>query len=529
MRTFPLTSMLPVLSACAGLCLAAVADAKEVTSNGLGGGRWSDTNTWRGGVVPTAEDDAVIGARDTVLFDRDDSETPTCKQLILDPNSNLAFQSGLGRRTLTVNGPIEAFGSIKMHAAAAADEMEIRLASVVATERVIKLSRGASFLVLGRPDLPDGKRNAAITVSAPPVNKIISTGALTAVAKTAIDLQNARVENMVISVNGIDNTGAKPNERCNFTGNRFTGFTTLGLGTCDTPVIVKNEFEAQKGAMIRPSALAIYSCPLADIRGNRIVGAFAIGINILSTECSATDNSVDDCPQGIVWHTGSVMLKHNTIRNCKTGLVLRTVTGSAEDTFIDGGDLPVSVASAKVQLTSVVITNPPKTPLMEMARSSVGLLNCNIRPEQIKSLREDALPRIVSESDPAVETLEFLVVGLKGNVPPRTQVEVVTTHPATPRAPGAADLNIRNSPSPVRAGGMTALPQSLTPLIVKSWMMDEESKVVPAPEYTLNVIEAPAEAGAKPKILKSVKLKPDATWFRAQPNDPKPTLEVQLP
>lgn len=123
----------------------------------LGGGRWSEASTWRGGAVPAAEDDAVIAARDTVLFDRDDIETPTCKQLILDPNSNLAFQSGLGKRTLTVNGPIEAFGSLKMHAAAASDAMEIRLASTVAAERVIKLARGGALLVLGRAGLPDGE------------------------------------------------------------------------------------------------------------------------------------------------------------------------------------------------------------------------------------------------------------------------------------------------------------------------------------------------------------------------------------
>ena len=55
--------------------------------------------------------------------------------------------------------------------------------------------------------------------------------------------------------------------------------------------------------------------------------------------------------------------------------------------------------------------------------------------------------------------------------------------------------------------------------------MDEESKVVPAPEYTLNVLEPGSEPGAKPRILKSVKVKPDETWFRAKPNEPKPTVE----
>ena len=506
-----------------------VAHAKEIHSNGLGGGRWSEASTWRGGAVPTAEDDAVVATRDTVLFDRDDVDTPTCKQLILDPGSNFAFQSGLGRRTLTVNGPIEAFGSLKMHAAAASDSMEIRLASTVAAERVIKLARGGALLVLGRPGLADGKRNATISVSAPPVAKVIATGELTAATRTMIDLQNAHVDNIAISVSMIDNTGAKPNERCQFSGNRFTGFSTLSLASCDTPVVVRNDFEAQKAAMVRPACIAVSSCPLADIRDNRIIGAYAIGISMNVSEGSVTGNTVENCAQGIVWHTGPAMLKQNTIRKCKTGLSLRTVTGSAEDTFIDDCELPVSTASAKVQLTTVVITNPPKTPLIEMTASSVGLLNCNIQPEQIRAVRDGTLPRIVKGADPVVETLEFLVVGLKGKFAPRTQIEVLTSNPATPLAPGAADLNIRNSPALVRADGLTALPQTLTPLIVKSWNMDEDSKVVPAPEYTLNVLETSAEPGAMPRIVKTLKLKPDETWFRAKPNDPKPTLEIQLP
>ena len=124
--------------------------------------------------------------------------------------------------------------------------------------------------------------------------------------------------------------------------------------------------------------------------------------------------------------------------------------------------------------------------------------------------------------------MAFLVVRLKGTVPPRTQIELLTINPTAPRAPGAADLNIRNSPSPVRADGLTPLPQSLTPLIVKSWRLDEQNRVVPAPEYTLNVL-APAESGAKPRLVKSLKLKPDEKWFRAKPNEPTATVEVSLP
>lgn len=523
MNMRPFTSLL--LLGCATL-----ASAKEITSNGLGGGRWSDTTTWRGGAVPGAEDEVVVGARDTVVFDRNDTEGATCKQLILDPNSNFAFQSGLGKRTLTVNGSIEAFGSIKMHAAAKTDEMEIRLAGATDAERVIKLGRGAALLLLGRPDLPNGKRNVSITVTAPPVSKGVPAQAdITAGDRVMLDLQYAQLDNVAIGATGIDNTGAQPNERCNFVGNLFTGYARLALATCDTPIISRNEFQGQKGATIRPSGIVVSSCPLAEIKGNHLTGAYAIGINVMSSEGSVSDNTVEGAIQGIVWHTGAAMLKHNTLRGCKTGLSLRTTTGSAEDTTLDNCDLPLNVAAAKVQLTTVVITNPPKTALMESVSSSVGLLNCNIKPEQMKSVRDAALPRIVGSEDPAVETLAFLVVGLKGTVPRNAQVQVVTSAPAKPIAPGAMDMNVRNSPARVRVDGSTPLPQSLTPLIVKAWMMDDDGKVAPAPEYTINVLEPAAETGAKPRILKTVKVKPDETWFRPEPNAQKPTLEITLP
>src|SRR5438067_915742 len=54
------TALHTVALALASVLLAGAAGAKEIHSNGLGGGRWSDTTTWRGGAVPGEEDDAVI-------------------------------------------------------------------------------------------------------------------------------------------------------------------------------------------------------------------------------------------------------------------------------------------------------------------------------------------------------------------------------------------------------------------------------------------------------------------------------------
>jgi len=518
---------LALASAC--VCLARV-DAKEIHSNGLGGGRWSDAATWRGGAIPTAEDDAVVAARDTVLFDRDDADKPTCKQLILDPNSNFAFQSGLGRRTLTVNGPIEAYGSLKMHAPGASDEMEIRLVSEIDAERVIKLQHGGALLVLGRADMPDGKRTAAIsTPKVVPPKKTEAPVEIRGIARTVVDLQNARLDNVVVLASGIDNTGAKPNERCNLVGNRFTSFGRVAVQSCDTPAIVRNDFEGPAAGIVRPAAIEVGYSPLADIRGNRVVGPFAVGISIGYCECSVIGNSVANCPTGILWHGGSAMLKQNTIRACGVGLNLRTTSGSVEDTEIDKANTPITVAATKAQLTSVMVTNPATNQLLDLQGSSVGLLNCNIRPDQVRidPAAKSGAKKVRGEEP--LETLMFLVVAVKGKIPPRAQVELVTANPEKPLAPGASDLNVRNSPAAVRPDGFTPLPASLTPLIVKSWRMEEDGEVVPAPEYTLTVWEPPTEPGGKPRVLKTLKLKPDDKWYRSKPNDLISTLEVKLP
>ncbi|MEQ2008766.1 MAG: right-handed parallel beta-helix repeat-containing protein [Limisphaerales bacterium] len=520
--------IVPLAVACAFLWFTTPLSAKEIHSNGLGGGRWSDASTWKGGAVPTAEDDAILSARDTVVFDRDDTDKPTCKQLLLDANSNLAFQAGQGRRVLSVDGLVEAYGSIKMHAPGLTDVMELRLVATNATERVFKLQRGGSLFLVGRANLPEGKRNVAIISPIAPGEKTPAPAELTAVARTMVDLQNAQFDNVHVGITGIDNTGDKPNERCNVIGNRFTAFGRLSLANCDTPAIVRNEFRAQKSAMVRPSALAVNSCQLADIRENRIYGAYAIGISLSAGECSVSGNLIEDCAAGISWHTGNAMLKQNTIRNCNTGMSLRTLTGSAEDTLIDRAVTAVSLAAAKVQLTNITVTNAVTNKVLSLISSSLTMLNCNIRPEQVTMTPSSAKPRIVRGEEP-LEVFEFLVVRVKGEFPRRTHVEVITAKPEAPLAPGATDLNIRNSPVALRVDGWTPLPNTLTPLVVKSWRMDENGEVVPAPEYILNVVAPATEPGTKPRVLKSVPLTPSHTWNRRRPNDPEPTVEIQLP
>lgn len=60
-----------------GLLLAGALHAETVTSNGTGGGRWSQAGTWAAGILPQSGDSVLIAATDTVVFDADLTEWPT--------------------------------------------------------------------------------------------------------------------------------------------------------------------------------------------------------------------------------------------------------------------------------------------------------------------------------------------------------------------------------------------------------------------------------------------------------------------
>src|SRR5438477_325531 len=49
--------------------IASTANAAVITSNGTGGGAWSNPATWTGGTVPAAGDDVIIADGDTVTID----------------------------------------------------------------------------------------------------------------------------------------------------------------------------------------------------------------------------------------------------------------------------------------------------------------------------------------------------------------------------------------------------------------------------------------------------------------------------
>jgi len=81
--------------------------AAEITSNGKGGGAWSNPAAWLGQNVPGPDDDAVIQKGDIIDFDRDDDGKVTCRKLLIDPRGAFRLKAGQGKVTCCLAGPVE--------------------------------------------------------------------------------------------------------------------------------------------------------------------------------------------------------------------------------------------------------------------------------------------------------------------------------------------------------------------------------------------------------------------------------------
>src|SRR5262249_38060189 len=119
----------------------------EITTNGSGGGPWSDPATWRGKAVPTGEDDVVIRKGDVVVFDRNDDGKQTCQKLLIDPKGSFTFKTGAGKVICCVAGSIEAYGPIQLDGTKSTNDFqELRLVGDTVAKRQIKLLKGSALI-----------------------------------------------------------------------------------------------------------------------------------------------------------------------------------------------------------------------------------------------------------------------------------------------------------------------------------------------------------------------------------------------
>lgn len=498
---------------------AASMHAAEITSNGTGGGLWTDPSTWQGKVAPGAQDDVVIRKFDVVHFDRNDEDKVSCHKLQLDPKGVLLFKTGTGKAVCCVADALDNFGIIKLDGTkSAGDYHELRLLGATPEQRKIKLNKGASLLLYGMANLPDGRRNVALVSQQPPEAK--DPGLVEADGQVMLDWQRAHVRDVKLAVKGLDNTGAKPNERINLIDNVFAGQARIWCHSCDTPVIARNALEFKGDMPLQEAAIGVLYCPLAEIKGNSVRGGFLAGISVnYQSDSVLIDNTVEKCTLGITGGYGipNTMIKNCTVRACPTGIKLEGATGVVEDTVVEGAATAFHTQNATLQLTNLQVKDLAKGGVALLHEgNALTLLNCNILPAQIKLGAQPAAQVL-----PPVTALHYVVVRVK-TAPADAQIDIRSNPPP---AAEAMDPNVRNTPAPV-VGGLTPLPRTLNPLIVKAWTLDAKGKVSPAPEYTVTVLGAAPKEGAQRPVLHKMMFRPMENAFRVTPLDATPTLEV---
>jgi hypothetical protein len=511
------------------LVLASIAPAAEISSNGIGGGPWSDPNSWSGKKAPGPDDDVIIRKLDVIVFDRGDDGKPTCKRLQIDPKGGLTFKSGAGKLALTVPEGIETFGPIRLDGTrSASDLFTIRLAGDKEDKRHLKLGRGGALLLFGRAALPENGRNVVLSVPQLQDSKETLQGLVDAEGAVMIDWQRVRIEGVKLSARQIDNTGAKANERVRVVECQFTGPGRLHCLGCDTPEISRNTFDYKGPTVIPEPAVHLHTSPLAEVKGNTVRGLFHVGLGLYAqSDCVVTDTVVEKCNFGLSGGYGlpNLMVKQLIVRGCESGVRLEGTSGVVEDAVVEGALTAYQQTNSTVQIVNLQVKDLAKKGGLAVLHEggSLTLQNCNILPAEIKVVPQppaaDGKPRPIP-----VVCQQCLVIRVK-DAPAGARVEIRTANPALPA--GAADPNVRNSPVAL-VNGLTPGPASLSPLLVRAWSLDLAGKPLPAPEYAVKILGIPAKEGAERPVLKTVLYRPPENAFRAPAAELAPTLEVSV-
>lgn len=570
----------------------ASAGGEEIHSNGRGGGLWSEPETWHGNRVPGPEDTVVIAMRDRVEFDRDDREEPTCGALYLDPEAVLTFREGRHRRTLSVAGPVESYGTIRVDGTGdRRGQYEIRLVAEGPSveQRTIHLRENAGLMLYGHEQHRGNQRNVRLIAGREidpeaddetQIERI--PGRIVADGDVMFDVHHAHVHDVEIELANLDNSGGT-RERLNIIGCYLTGHTTLRLENCDTPVVRNSHFHTDDDA--EPyQAVRLVDNDLAQLTNNRFEGPYnrALHINPDNNSTIADTEIVGVTNRGMYLRS----VTDTAIRNVRidgegasTGIWVQSSRGGAllERVRVRDVEQAFRFRHSRAQLSDcsaeglrVEEEGDPGVALY-LYRSSVRLINSPFDPDEIE-INDGGSP---PGDDPYLQTMQHVIVrvvpaekaddadaeaeleqraeraaqagqaGQSGqagqamsrrqhgmselDLPPGLQVRLQTAEESGGVPEGRADLNVRNSPVPVsRTTGLTPLPRSQRALAVQSWRYDRDAEFRQAPFYELIVEARTGEDGAH-ETLVSRTIEPGVDWFRANPNAPEPTVEVRLP
>lgn len=511
----------------AGVARAHAGEADVRSSNGMGGGRWSDPQTWHGGVVPGVSNRVVISGADTVHFDVPRDGRPHCAGLAVDPSGVLSFRMDGGTNVLVVNGPVTVYGTIRADATRdPGSQAGLELVAETLQDRTVNLLRGGGLLLYGAPAGAGGGGVPNLTLAAAPGSDA-SGGRVVAEGEAMIDLQRVAIAAVSVQASNLDNTGYKPNQRLNIIACHFTNGAAVRLAYCDTAVVRDNVFRIGAQPVRVTSAITLARGSLSACRGNLIDG-YNQAINFAhEVDVSLLDNRFFNQQVAIAGtHGRNCMIKGNAISNAVGGVELAHSSGVVEDLRVAAARKNgVVLRQSALQLTDAVFEAlaPDAVPLL-LDSSSVTLLNANLDSKAIR----------LTGKRPAegfwVQAMNYLVVRLTGKVPPRSIVQVATAAVSggVPKD-GAADLNVRNSPADVGPSGWSPLPGTMRPLIVRSWSIKGNEEVADPPFYDLTVRRFQADGAPDPKPLHAQVIEPRDAWFRPAPNAAVATLEIKLP
>ena len=494
------------------LAFLAPLQSAEIASNGTGGGPWSDPASWRGGKLPTGDDEVVVRKFDAIAFDRG-GDPVVVKKLQIDPKGTFTFKPNSGVLTLVLQDALECYGSIKLDGTrSATDSFEIRFAGPTQTHRQIKLAKGAALLLYGKTGLAKGERNVRIVAVGDPKDvKTEAPGMIDTDGGVSLDFRAAAFKDVKIAAKKLDNTGSKANERMQISDCVFEGQARVYCHTVDTPVVVRNTFDYAGTDPLAEAAIGMLFSPLAEIKGNRVRGKFAVGITVnYQTDSSVLDNVVEGCAVGVQGGYGipNTMIRNVAIKDCDAGIKLEGASGVVEDAVIENAKLGISMINANLQFHRVRLEKlDPKGIAFDWNTGTVTLLDCGIKLEQVKWNAPAAPPpgdtvvvrqSVVIESDaPEGALVEVRTVGIAADVP---------------------DANVRNSPAPL-IQGKTPGPKMFNAIQVRSAALDAKGKIQAGPEYQVKLLGPAAKEGDVRPVLKTM------NW-RPSPDMQTPTIKI---
>lgn len=506
------------------VCFTATANAEKFHSNGLGGGAWEEPTTWRNRSVPGADDDVIISRNDQVIYSSPATDGTACASLLLDPDAVLRIKPlrSAPQAVFHAGGAIDCYGTLQIDLSTRPDaSVTIALLGEDEAARTIKLRSGGALLLFGAPDPLDGQRNILITSPTDDIeNPRPDLARINAMEGASLDLRWTAFRHLSLDAEGIDNTGYESGARLNIANNHFMGESRVTLLSCDTPMIAGNRFEGPR--VLGGYAIQVRASSIATVVNNTIIGTYNSGIAMGGgSDCRVANNTMDVQHRGISLYSISGIVQNNIIRSGRGGIHANMSTPTIEGGFIQVDEDPITLEASDAHLTSVRIDPAvADMPLLVLDGSRATLLNMPIEPEQVKVISP---PK--GKDRPTAQAFMYCVVKLNGRVEPVMRLDARTVG----AAPDRPDLNVRHAPVRVGPDGFSALPASREALELLTWSIDIDGNVATTPNYLLRVTGAVLPGSETPRVLVEREVRPDADWFRAEPNALKATLEVTLP